>query len=307
MDTPGNALITLCRVAANEVLLVAPFIKVTVLERILAEIPDAVSVGCVTRWYPHEIAAGASDVEIWPLLNKRTNSTLWLHPQLHAKYYRIDDQYLIGSANLTLSALGWRQPANLELLLPFESHTNDLRAFENNLLAQSVQVDDDIYQQMVTAVNLLPKPSPPPISNEPEILPTSNEWLPTLRHPENLIRAYKGQWEQLSQASQESAAVDLEFLQVPTGLSEEALNACVGAILLQQPIVQTIDQIATTPQRFGAVKNLLAQKHKHIPDFDASYAWQTLMRWLLYFLPNRYIATVPNYSELFSKKNIPTQ
>lgn len=302
MDTPGDALISLCRVAANEVLLVAPFIKVTVLERIFAEIPDAVSVCCVTRWYPHEIAAGASDVEVWPLLNKLANSTLWLHPQLHAKYYRIDDQYLIGSANLTLSALGWRQPANLELLLPFESHTNDLRAFENNLLAQSVQVDDDIYQQMVTAVNLLPKPTPPPISNEPEMLPTSNEWLPTLRHPENLIRAYNGQWKQLSQASQESAAVDLEFLQVPTGLSKDAFNACVAAILLQQPVVQEIDKVASTPQRFGAIKAILSQRYRQTPYFDANYTWQTLMRWLLFYLPDRYTLTVPNHSEIFSRK-----
>lgn len=300
MNTPGDELITLCQAAQKEVLLVAPFVKVVVLKRVLAEIPECIPVRCITRWFPHEIVAGVSDLEIWPLLNQRPQSTLWLSPYLHAKYYRVDDQCLIGSANLTLAALGWRQPANLELLLPYAARTNDLQAFESNLFDQSVQVDDEIYQHMVTAVNLLPKPSPPPFSSEPEIPHTiNNEWLPALRHPENLIRAYMGQWEQLSQASQESAAVDLEFLQMPPGLSEEAFNACVAAILLQQPIVQAIDQIATTPQRFGAVKNLLAKKFKHVPDFDASYTWQTLMRWLLHFLPHRYVVTVPNYSEVF--------
>ena len=34
-------------------------------------------------------------------------SSLSLIPSLHAKFYRADDRYAIGSANLTNAALGW--------------------------------------------------------------------------------------------------------------------------------------------------------------------------------------------------------
>jgi hypothetical protein len=70
--------------------------------------------------------------------------------------------------------------------------------------------------------------------------------------------------------------------------------------LLQKPIIQRVDSFVKTPQRFGAVKNLLnSLPCVANPHFNAERAWQTLMRWLLYFLPNRYALSVPNYSEVF--------
>ena len=73
-------------------LLVAPFIKVGAFQRLLASIADEVSIHCITRWRPEEIAAGVSDLEIWPILRDRPHSRLWLRPDLHAKFYRADAQ-----------------------------------------------------------------------------------------------------------------------------------------------------------------------------------------------------------------------
>ena len=73
------------------------------------------------------------------------------------------------------------------------------------------------------------------------------------------------------------------------------------AMLCQQPVVQAIDQVTAVPQRFGAVKGLLATRYKHQQGFDASYGWQTMMRWLLYFLPHRYSVSTPHHSEVFSR------
>jgi hypothetical protein len=103
----GTELSNLCAEANKEVLLVAPFIKVSVLEKLMNKIisPD-VSLRCVTRWFPEEIVAGVSDLEVWSLIHQRSNSSLWLRPDLHAKYYRADQQCLVGSANLTGKALG---------------------------------------------------------------------------------------------------------------------------------------------------------------------------------------------------------
>lgn len=103
----GTELSNLCAEANKEVLLAAPFIKVSVLEKLMNKISPDVSLRCITRWFPEEIVAGVSDLEVWSLIQQRSNSSLWLRPDLHAKYYRADQRCLVGSANLTGKALGW--------------------------------------------------------------------------------------------------------------------------------------------------------------------------------------------------------
>ena len=97
----GEVLETICRMGSREAVLVAPFIKRGALGRLLAKLPDGVRLLCVTRWRPEEIAAGVSDPDIWLDLQQRAGATLRLCPSLHAKYYRVDEACLLGSANLT--------------------------------------------------------------------------------------------------------------------------------------------------------------------------------------------------------------
>ncbi len=125
-------------------------------------------------------------------------------------------------------------------------------------------------------------------------------WLPTLRNPEDLYIAYCGQTEKLSTASKIAALTELRSLTIIPNLSQKVFQAYIGTLLLQKPIIQKVDTFVKTPQRFGAVRDLLASLPcANLPDFDAERAWQTLMRWLLHFLPNRYALSVPNYSEVF--------
>ncbi len=74
----------------------------------------------------------------------------------------------------------------------------------------------------------------------------------------------------------------------------------MGILLLEKPIIQQIDNFVKTPQRFGAIRDFLESLLcMNLPNFNPERAWQTLMRWLLYFLPSRYALSVPNYSEVF--------
>lgn len=303
----SSQLVQLITQARKELLLVAPFIKVNTLQKLLENIHEQVYVKCVTRWRSDEIIAGVSDLEVWLLIRNRPNSTLWLRSDLHAKYYRGDQQVLIGSANLTDAALGWSRQPNLELLVP----TNIQLEFEQLLFAGSVLVDDSIYEHIRDIVDNIREQTPiqPPtttieLSDEEvgEIVPIE-EWLPMLRHPEKLYTAYIGELDQLGTGTRIAAIRDLGILDIPLGLSKDAFEASVGVQLLQQPIIRQVDQFVTTPQRFGAVRDFL----KGLPcrsqeGFDADFAWQTLMRWLVYFLPNRYSSVTPRHSEVFSRK-----
>ena len=313
----GVQLETLCASAQHELVLVAPFIKVSALGRLLAQIERGVQIRCVTRWRPDEIIAGVSDLETWLLIQGQDNASLWLRPDLHAKYYRADERCLVGSANVTNKALGWSQQPNLELLVPMKSDFGELAVFEQQLFAGSVQVDNSIYEQMCALGELFAGQRPVPVFDVQDTEDTSADeleqvpivpvdaWLPMLRYPEHLYIAYCGDWDKLAEASRVAAQADLTALQVTPELSKEAFEIYVGALLLQMPIIQQVDKYVAKPRRFGAVRDLLASLPcANTPDFDASRAWQTLMRWMGHFLPQRYKVETPGYSEVFSRKVI---
>jgi len=308
MISPGQQLEALCESTQSELILVAPFIKANALENVLAHVPSSVNIQCVTRWRPDEIATGVSDLDVWIVFKQRANSTLWLRSDLHAKYYRGDHRCLVGSANLTDAALGWSKRPNLELLVSIPA----MPEFEQRLLSGSIVVDDNIYEHTCKLVESI---QTQPLTQfdetifraqydekEMEIAPVE-AWLPMLRHPEKLFVAYVGDFEELGTGSRIAALSDLRELDIPPGLTKDAFEAYVGLQLLQKPIIHKVDQFVYFPQRFGAVRDLLkALPCSSMPDFDANRAWQTLMRWLSFFLPQRYEKSTPSHSEVFSRR-----
>ena len=86
---PGDAL-THFFSGARDLLIAAPYLKADALARILAEVSADASLTCITRWQPHDIAAGASDIQCRIIVCDRGGS-FRLHPSLHAKFYRADD------------------------------------------------------------------------------------------------------------------------------------------------------------------------------------------------------------------------
>jgi hypothetical protein len=264
----------------------------------------------VTRWRLDEIASGVSDLDVWLVVRDRPNTSMWLRSDLHAKFYRSDSACLIGSANLTHAALGWSSRPNLELLINSPIQV-PLREFEDDLFAGSSRVDESIYKQMCSALEhfVVHRVLDLPIEGQLEAERLLGEiglsvvsWIPSLRHPEKLYIAYLGKLDELTTASRAAALNDLSVLDIPLGLSREGFESYVGVQLLQMPIIRRVDNFLVEPQRFGAVTALLNQLPcRDNVEFSANTAWQTLMRWLLFFMPTRYQHSVPNHSELFKR------
>lgn len=293
---PGNALLDLARTAASDLLLVAPYIKVGALVRVLDACPPDSKVSVVTRWRPEELALGVSDIGVWPQLRER-HAMLSLHPRLHAKYYASGDFALIGSANLTHAALGWLPNSNLEILRGVDRGL--FAEFERSLFETLIPVDDELYATFLARLATFP-PAPgavdPPASG-PEDQRQFEHWRPTLRHPTDLFLAYSGMAERLSGAAREAAAADLAVLSIAPSLSQAQFEASVSLMLRQHPEVTAIDDLASEPQRFGAFRSLLSRRGAA----DGGHAWQTWMRWLLHFFPQDYEMQEVNYSEIFTR------
>jgi hypothetical protein len=133
--------------------------------------------------------------------------------------------------------------------------------------------------------------------------PNKQEWLPNARQPSDLFVAYSGKSENLSRASLNSALIDLSFLSIPEGLSEDRFGACVRAVLMQHQLFNTIWNLSSERRRFGEYRALVknyCQSH-HIQR-DAADTLQVSMRWLLHFFPENFDLQTPNYSEILVRR-----
>ena len=277
-------------------------------KRLMQNLAPGVVLSCITRWHPHEIKYGVSDLEVWDVLQAHQPSSLSLIPTLHAKFYRADDNYAIGSANLTNAALGWSTRPNVELLISGEVDQR-LRDWESSLSSQATNVDESLVRFFERLVDDLPNDNLVFTEHYSDTGSAFDEeygapnlevksWLPMTRYPEHLYKVYLGHTEELSAGARESAKYDLLALAVPKGLDPDGFGVSVAANLLQMPVVHRIDQFLAQPRSFGAVRDFLGALPQYPQHRDPSADWQTMMRWFRHFLPQRFHVSVPNYSEV---------
>jgi hypothetical protein len=286
--------------AIADACMIAPFIKLGALTRVVAILPASVRLTVITRWRPEEIAAGVSDLEVWNLVQARPNSELRLCHELHAKLYRFDDRCAVGSANLTDAGLGWSKSPNLELLVAMPA-TGPAVDLEREALFRSAPATREIYEAMLAVAKQLEKiQAVPEVVLPPELAPVRfADWLPRTRFPEMVERAYRGEWGKLTAASQEAAAFDLAALQLPHGLDHELFKAYVGALLMTHPVVQAIDGYLTRPRRFGEVRRFLAGRAEvRACGREAGEVWQVLMRWIQLYSRLRVSSNHYGFSEV---------
>ena len=272
---PGNVLKGLC-LGAQRLVLAAPYIKADALATVLANVGPAASLICVTRWNPHDLAVGVSDPECRTIVNGFGGS-FRLHPSLHAKYYRIDDVVLIGSANLTSSAMGWSPQPNLEILC-HAGKDFDWCAFQRNLLRDAREISDDEFMRWEAIGKINAR------SEFAGAHPRLDTWRPRTRDPRHLEISYQGKEGEIASFDERRAARrDLQALLLPTGLSNEEVRVWASTCLLAAPFTNTVIQIADTEDAPGSYQ-LVAQAYG-LGMTEARRDVETVQNWLVFFAP----------------------
>ena len=121
------------------------------------------------------------------------------------------------------------------------------------------------------------------------------------RRPEVLFDAYLGNYERMSKSAATSANRDLAHLKIPMLIDEMQFKANVAALLVQEPIICSLDSFLSQPKRFGEVRGYLNKVFEFEDKTRGNDLWQTLMRWLLFFFPERYAFSRPNFSEIVQR------
>ena len=292
-DRLGDHLVGFVEASTDPVLLVAPFIKVAAFRRVLDAIPETTPVACVTRWRPDEVASGVSDLEILDRVRARQNTRLMLHPHLHAKYYRAGRYALVGSANLTGTALGWTEPSNLELLIRHDAETAELQAFESALFATVINATEIIRRAVADAAEAIKllHPAAPGwrrSAPSPDVLPAAN-WLPTCPRPDLLFSVYNETiGDQLLSNARHLAERDLAFLDPPVGLGSLAFHGYIAAMLRQAKWVQDLDQLTNDGLTDTVAADLIRDGLPEGSDLSPEGLWSASKEWLIHFFPGQY-------------------
>lgn len=269
---------------ADQAIIVAPFVTRAGLAPVLEVLSQDAAIRLFTRWRANEIANGVSDPRVFDQIVERHGS-IRLHHLLHAKaYIRPGHGALVGSANLTSFALGWRQAGGVELLVEVSDEHPALRALIHLLEATSSEATADVRDQVIAQAAAFEVESPV-VDALSERSPSLSAWLPTYAPPNVLWRVYAGQREE---AVTMLATPDLMALDPPSGLSEDEFNAYVASALLQGlPGKMAVElRNLTTYQAIQRLKELARNAGLQVDDPERS--WRILSAWLAYFLSDRY-------------------
>ena len=243
MTSPWENLLAHC-VGAKRVTITAPYIKAPVLEDLLNHLSNEATIECFTRWTPHDILVGATDTACRALVVAR-GGKFYLHNRLHAKYYRFDEQVLIGSANCTASGLSYKQAGNLEILChPGQSFNKD--EFEKQLREEAREISDEELALWLTC------PVNAQMSTTTQGDAATNileDWKPLTRFPEYLWLIYSNRETEISDPEQkERAEADLQALRPPLGLSQDQFDRWITTCLVAAPFVTAVAKVEDTSQ-----------------------------------------------------------
>lgn len=220
---------------ARCVILIAPYIKSHAMERLLRNARSLSQLICVTRWFASELAQGVSDIEVREA-TIRAGGKFLLHENLHAKYYRFDEDVFVGSANLTDAALGWSRSANLEILYS-AGEAFDFREFEKEVLRHAREVGDLELRGWKLAVE-----NARGLYDEIDKREGVNrEWSPKARDVDSILDVYSGRRDAIVSEDERNAAMaDVSALEIPDGLGETEVLAWVASHLVSSSFVSAV-------------------------------------------------------------------
>ena len=291
----GDEIVRILSAANTEVIIVAPFIGKNAFSRLIDALPAGIDSRVVTRWRPEDVLSGVSDLRILDITKTR-DIPLFLRNDLHAKLYVADNKCLVGSANVTETALGWRTPSNLELLVPVDRKDLIIRdfieeLFRNPVLATNLQRDrlqrllDDVSQQKDFVISSVVDANDVII---PNLLPAN--WAPTIKTPEDLYALYSGDEQRVLRSAIDVTRTELQRFRVPRGLNEASFRSWIGAMLAQTPIVEkTINHIEESADISESIfQALLSDVGADADEYPVRDRMMVLQRWLEYFLAGDY-------------------
>lgn len=279
-STQGERIRLLFEDVHGDVSIIAPFIKLDALNSLLSVIPSNSHLRCITRWIPREIAAGVSDLQIFEVLVRRGNASVFLVDNLHAKMYIAGSRCLVGSANLTLAGLGERgHQSNIEVLVETDIRNPGIISTLDEIASVQRVATIQIAESARILADLFAE------EGESDTRVTSS-WLPGSRIPQHAFRLYSAPPTGFIGRAERTLLIDLASFQ--PGLDEEQFQQSVRSTLYSIPIVgQFLESTRDVSLSLSDVYSVLQMD---IEDYlSIEDRWYALVQWMAHFFPEKVI------------------
>ena len=298
MISDGDRIKSLINGAKKEIILCSPFIKAKVLESILESAPTGIPVRIITRWRPSEVAAGLSDLTVFDIAKDRPNTELALLYHLHAKIYVADEKCLVGSANLTASALGWCSNPNLEILICSTNSNPDVKFLLSGLsMAKpaTFQIRSEIENQIAKLSNLKLDEG---IDVDPDFATQfTAPWLPRCATPDKIFDIYRDRSTSIVVDETRADAIsDINVLLPAGGMNRKDFYSFVREALYQFPSFQQI--LNQIPAKLSDAEGeaIISDIRPELSQPDLQKQWQIVRDWIVTFFRSEFEMAPENYT-----------
>lgn len=233
--------------------------------------------------------AGVAELGVYDVAVSK-GAGLYLRYDLHAKLFAADDRCLVGSANVTDTALGWRSPENLELLVAVSRSEPEVARFEERLFKGAVPATEALRDRLAVFLDRHreTRVALPDLGYETsgQLQP---DWIPRIRNPEELFSAYNGSTD-VGRAAWQAMREDLRQIGILPGMNEWMFREWIGAAISQTPLIQTV--VYHIEQKGEATESDIAAFLREF-DIDSKVfrpreVLENLERWLTCFFPEQY-------------------
>lgn len=305
-----------CATNVHEAVLVAPYIKLSTIEWLLSHLSEECHIRVLTRARLTDFVLESSDIDAWPLI-WNNGGEIFIEQSLHAKYYRFDKTVLIGSANISDSALNLSLNSNLELIGEF-NYDKRFEEIESQIFLNRTKASRVIYKQLSRLIENNKKKLTKTINKITNIgdvhdlklerVDLPDQWCFKSKTPKNLWWACSKP-QALSSEDLAAAQTDLNLLKInPNKISsEKKLHRAVGLRLNSCPIVLKLHHCFDkneTPDRpylsYGYI-----QREFHLENDRKYNSYQgsvnAFFDWMITFLPNVFFEAPRNHSRLIGR------
>ena len=278
----------------NDAFLASPYVSSTPLMAVLDRIDSDVPIVFVSSFNPEDFLSGSFErsalVALWT--DKRV--IVLRCPRLHAKYFRLDNDVFVGSANLTNSGMGLASNSNIEILIK-PRNTFNSRVFEDLLEIRSTRLSESEYNYLI-GITPQPKGQGGGLSgflNEDEV---PDLWFP--RSPEA-----SWLWESAALPMEEFSVdqhADITALGLrPSWLPTAGVLAARMSIS-RNPVVRKIRDSVQSSFRFGEIRRWTRDFMD--PNDDVDLYSRNLYVWLTSLYPSEFTTDRPRYSQVLYRR-----
>lgn len=284
----------------NELLIISPYIKTSVLEQLLIEC-KANKITIITTWSLRDFLYGSSELKLYEFC-KKNKIYLFLNKRVHLKVFINDySNCIFGTANISKTGLSLIDNYNYELGTKIDSLDVNSIIYFKKILNESVLLTDVIYKKYKEEFEKLKSPD---LITEPDFVSKSDfliSYLPMSYDINELFKLYSNGFESSSIEKRDCAIHDIILYEMPFGLNyDEFIDLLKERFFKSEFMIKLLDFIAQEDRYFGRVKEWIQNNCEDVPvpsRRDLTGNIQVLYKWIVELSDGKYKVDRPNHSE----------